>query len=745
MHEPHDTDRLATKLREAFSGEKRILAYEAWLEELRRHPYRLLRSSAQYVRDMFDHFGWREVESLGRKRVRHQLFDGVPGDPEGQRVVGQEAACDQVYRIVRNFAQEGRADKLILMHGPNGSSKSSIADMIFKGLEAYSHTPEGALYRFAWVFPKAEVDGRGLGFQGAVRRSPEGTESYAFLPPEEIATIVPSDMKTNPALLIPREHREEYLRDVCKGVPDFPFRHILRGDLGTKSRAFFDALMTAHQGDWKRVMRYVRVERFYVSRRYRTAAVTIEPQMHVDAEARQATADMTLVNLPPALQNLRLYEVGGDLVDANRGLVEFSDILKRPLELNKYLLTTTEKGTLRIPGAMAYVDLVMIGSANEKQLDAFKTDPNFTSFKGRMELVLVPYLLEYEKEMEIYRDQLAGIRRRMHLAPHAARSAALWAVLTRLWRPDPAHYEEPLKSVVARLTPLAKALLYQGKDPSDLEDLSPEDVKLLRANLERLAGEFRDGPVYEGRFGASPREMKTILLDASYRTESKCFTPITVLAELRNLVRDKTVHDFLKLEPRGGYNDPARFVEDVERALVRVVARETREAMGLIEEAEYDRRFERYFHHVIAYVRRTKVSDPLSGEGTNPDPTVLDSVERLLPTGRDIDLFRQNLIAKVGAWSVSRAGEKVNFRGLFPEILRALKEDFYQRRKETIRQVEDDLLVTGTPAFEYLSPERKERVETTLANLEARYGYVRESALEMGAYAIRRSRVLARE
>jgi len=745
MSEPREADRLAERIRAAYEGEKRVLSYDDFLREVREHPYRLLRSSAQYVRDMFEHFGLREVESVGRKRVRHLLFDGVPGDPEAQRVVGQETALDQIYRILRNFAQEGRADKLILMHGPNGSSKTSIADLVFKGLEAYSHTPEGVLYRFAWVFPRAEAEGRGLGFQGGGRRGAEEAESYAFLVPEEIATVVPSDMKTNPILLVPREHREELLRDLCGGAPDFPYRHILRGDLGTKSRAFFDALLTAHRGDWTRVTRYVRVERFYASRRYRIAAVTIEPQMHVDAEARQATADTTLVNLPPALQNLRLFEVGGDLVDANRGVVEFSDILKRPLELNKYLLTTTEKGTLRIPGAMAYVDLVMIGSANEKQLDAFKTDPNFTSFKGRIELVLVPYLLEYEKEVEIYRDQLAVIRRRMHIAPHAARSAALWAVLTRLWRPDPAHYEEPLKSVVARLTPLAKALLYQGRDPSDLEELSPEDVKLLRANLERIAGEFRDGPVYEGRFGASPREMKTILLDASYRTESKAFTPITVLAELRDLVRDKTVHDFLKLEPRGGYNDPARFVEDVERALVRVVARETREAMGLIEEAEYDRRFERYFHHVIAYVRRTKVVDPVSGESHNPDPAVLESVERLVPTGRDIDLFRQNLIAKVGAWSVSRAGAKVNFRELFPEILRALKEDFYHRRRETVRQVEDDLLVAGTPAFEYLAAERKERVETTLANLEARCDYVRESALEMTAFAIRRSRALARE
>ncbi|MGH7162885.1 MAG: hypothetical protein ACREID_05330, partial [Planctomycetota bacterium] len=406
----------------------------------------------------------------------------------------------------------------------------------------------------------------------------------------------------------------------------------------------------------------------------------------------------------------------------------------------KYLLTTTEKGTIRLPGALAYLDLVMIGSSNEKQLDTFKTDPNFTSFKGRIELVTVPYLLEYEKEVEIYRDQIESIRGRVHIAPHAARAGALWAVLTRLWRPDPAHYEEPLKSLVARLAPLAKALLYQGRDPSDLEELSTEEVKILRDGLARIAGEYRDGIVFEGRFGASPREMKSILLDASYRKETQCFTPIQVLAQLRNLVKDKTVYDFLKLEPKGAYNDAARFVEDVDRSVVRLVLREMKDAMALVDETEYDRRFERYFHHVIAYIRGTKVVDPVSGRDESPDPKILSGVEQLLPTGKDIDLFRQNLIGKVGAHSMSRPGEKLNFRELFPDILRALKEDFYDKRSETIRQVEADLVLVDSPAFAGLPAERKQRVETMIEHLRARFGYCRACALEMSGYALRRTK-----
>ncbi|MHC4959538.1 MAG: PrkA family serine protein kinase [Planctomycetota bacterium] len=737
-------DGLADRIQTRFRSQGRIRSFWEFLDEVREQPYKLLRSAPQYLRDMLDYFGTRTVQVFGEEVTRHKLFDGVPGDPEAQRLVGQELATDAIYRALRNFTGDGKARKLILMHGPNGSAKTTIADLLFKGLEHYSTTEDGALFRFSWVFPRAETEGSGLGFGG--RGEEADVDSYAYLDVEEIASTVTSDLKSNPIYLIPTEEREALLADICGGTPDFPHEHALRGQLGTKSREIFEALLIAHNGDWRRVMRYVRVERFEISRRYRTAAITIEPQQaNIDADARQVTADLNLVNLPPALQNLRLFEIHGDLVDANRGLLEYSDFLKRPLELNKYLLTTTEKATVRMPGALAYLDVVMIGSANEKHLDGFKADANFTSFMGRIDLVAAPYLLEYEKEVEIYRDEIASIGKRLTIAPHTARSAALWAVLTRLWRPDAHAYEEPLRSQVAKLTPLAKALLYQGRDPSDLEDLAPDEVKLLRANLAKIAGEFRDDIIFEGRFGASPREMKRILLDASYRSKTKCFTPMTVLEELRGLVKDKTVYDFLKLEPKGDYNNPERFVEDVERAVVRLVMRELKDSMALVEEEEYDRRFVEYFTHVIAHTRGKKVTDPRTGDERDPDPGVLRGVEELLDTGDDIETWRQDLIGKVGAHSVNNPGTKVNYRSLFPDILRRLKQDFYENRKGAIHEIEDDLLLVDTPAWESIDKESKAQVETTLANMQERYGYTRETALEMIGYCLRESRADARQ
>jgi len=97
-------DDLAERVETRFRREGRIRSFWEFLDEVRGDPYRHLRSAGQYVRDMIEHFGAREVTVLGRPAVRHSFCDGVEGDPDRQRVVGQEFAVDATYRAIRNFA-----------------------------------------------------------------------------------------------------------------------------------------------------------------------------------------------------------------------------------------------------------------------------------------------------------------------------------------------------------------------------------------------------------------------------------------------------------------------------------------------------------------------------------------------------------------------------------------------------------------------------------------------------------------
>ena len=154
------------------------------------------------------------------------------------------------------------------------------------------------------------------------------------------------------------------------------------------------------------MLRHVQVERFFVSRRYRQAAATVEPQMAVDARARQLTMDRSLTSLPPALQSLTLYETQGELVDGNRGVIDFADLLKRPLEAYKYLLTPSRTGGCRWKWP-AWISTASSSAPRTKGTwRRSRRSPEFQSFKGRMELVRVPYLLDYRIEQRIYDAQI---------------------------------------------------------------------------------------------------------------------------------------------------------------------------------------------------------------------------------------------------------------------------------------------------------------------------------------------------
>ena len=224
----------------------------------------------------------------------------------------------------------------------------------------------------------------------------------------------------------------------------------------------FEALLTAYRGDLKKVLQHVQVERFYVSKRYRTAAVTIEPQMHVDASVRQVTMDKSLGFLPASLQSVSLYELSGDLIDANRGIVEYADLLKRPVA-RSILLIACESGSVNVGPSIAFLDTVLIGSTNELQLDAFKEFPDFTSFKARIELIRPLPASNIPKRKRFTTSHFASSRGDQPVSPHTTFVAALWAVLTRL-KPNAIHYQPNLTNIIAgALTPVEKARLYDHR------------------------------------------------------------------------------------------------------------------------------------------------------------------------------------------------------------------------------------------------------------------------------------------
>lgn len=710
-----------------FVKNRTLLSFEEYLQLFFQSPQHQARNAAQYLRDAIDFFGADQVPHPTGTVRRFKLFDATPG--EVGRVAGQEEVQNAFYRLLGNFVRAGRINKLVLLHGPNGSAKSSFVEALKRGLEHYSRQPDGALYTFNWVFPTQKLEKGSIGFSGAGGPG-ASMASYAHLEAEQIEVRLSSGLREHPLFLVPRGDRQKLIEQALadKGVNDFIVpASLLEGELSAKNRLIFDALLSSYAGDWLKVLRHVQVERFYVSRRYQVGTFSVEPAMSVDADIQQLSVDRSQANLPPALHNVVLFEPRGPVVAANRGLIEFADLLKRPLETFKYLLGFSETGEVGLDTTVLQLDEVLVASSNEKHLAAFKELPDFASFKGRIELVRVPYLRRWKVEQQIYDAQVNERTVGRHVAPHATRVAAQWAVLTRLKKPIPDRFPPEARTLIERLSPLEKLKLYQdGQAPARF---TLQQQKELRKLIPALYEESDAYPNYEGRTGASAREIKTALFNAAQSPEHDSLHPLAVLKELTAITRDKSVYEFLQQEIVDGYHDHQEFVRIVEEEYLDVVDREVRESMGLVSESQYKELFERYVQTVSHWVKGEKMQNRLTGKMEKPDEGRMGEFESfVMPKGDDAAEFRRSIIATIGAWRIDNPTAPVDYGQIFPDLFKRLGDHVYEERKKQLKRNVENILKFLSDEQGALSAKEQAQVRSTLDTMGSRFGYTDSSA-----------------
>lgn len=714
-----------------FHRSHRVLSFEEYLGLVAEHPRRYCRDASQYLRDAFDHFGTSTVTRPWGEFKRFGLFD-LPFLPEVEarrvRLVGQEHVQAEVYRVLSNFVREGRANKVVLLHGPNGSAKSTVARCVMAALEHYSTLPEGVLYRFHWVFPsKASTKGT-IGFGD--KPGLPSTESYARLPESQIDARVFDEIRDHPLLLLPLPERRKLLEKL--GRVSEENNHfsdwIWDGELCHKNKSVFDALLASYDGCLRDVLRHVQVERYFISRRYRSGAVTVGPEMSVDARERQVTADRSLAALPTSLQAIALFEAHGELVEASGGVLEFSDLLKRPLDAFRYLQFSVETGEVSLTSQNVRLNAVMLGSANEGELTAFRKHHEFESFRGRLELIAMPYLLSWVDEQKLYDEQLIS-RLREPIVPHATRVAAMFAVLTRLSKPNPDAYPRDCRDLVRSLKAEEKLDLYAcGTVP---ERLDSEQAKRLKSIIGSLYQETQQNVAYEGGLGASPREMRTVLLDAAQDTRYHGLSPFAVLAELKELCGRTAEYNWLQTNStEGGFHDYGAFLVLLRARALDWIEDELRQSSLLVDEARYADLFQRYIHHVSHWAKKEKVLNAITGGYEEPDESLMKEVEALLNLPDEASSVRHTWINRIAAWAIENPGQTIDHQAIFGSVVRRLRDAVFEGRRQAVASLGRNMVLMGRGDGTELAAKEQQAAKEAFDRFCAQWGYSREAALD---------------
>ena len=435
----------------------------------------VVRNAHQRLYDMVLSHGVEEVERDKAKITRYRFF-ADPFDGE-DGLFGLEQPLMRLMNVFKAAAHGfGPEKRVLLLHGPVGSAKSTIARLMKKGLEAYSRSAEGALYTFSW-----DIDGQ----------------------------VEPSPMNEEPLLLVPAEARQKILASLNQRFRG-SYRLRLDFNLSPVSRYYYDELLKRYGGNIEKVLDHIKVRRMLISEADRCGIGTFQPKDEKNQDSTELTGDINYRKIAElgTDSDPRAFNFDGEFCVANRGIIEFIEVLKLDVAFLYDLLTASQEHKIK-PKKFAQTDIdeVIIGHTNEPEYNRLQNNELMEAFRDRTIKIDIPYNLRLENEIQIYekdfnKKKVPG----KHIAPHTLSTAAMWAILTRL--------DEPKK---ANLTLMQKLKLYNGKS---LPGYTRDNIRELR---EEAPG--------EGMNGISPRYIQDKISNTLVK-DLPCINPFMVMNEL---------------------------------------------------------------------------------------------------------------------------------------------------------------------------------------------------------------------
>ncbi len=638
-------------------------SFQEYLELAHQQPH-VIRTAYQRLYDMILSYGREEVSDGRATSHRYTFFS----DPIGQgedAIFGLDQTLSRLVNIFKSAAYGyGPERRILLLHGPVGSAKSTIVRHLKRGLEDYSRKPEGALYSFRWTVESEET--------GRTRVR----EADQFACP----------MHEEPLKLIPIEFRDEIVTQI-NAKSKLPYRLKVEGDLCPACRKIFWDLMQKHKGDLEKVLSHVKVYRLLLSEKDRIGIGTFQPKDEKNQDSTELTGDVNYrkIAIYGSDSDPRAFNFDGELNIANRGIIEFIEILKLDVAFLYDLLGATQEHKIK-PKKFPQTDIdeVILGHTNEPEYVKLQNNEYMEALRDRTIKIDVPYITRLADEIRIYtrdfnKKKITG----KHIAPHTLEVASMWSVMTRL--------EEPKKQ---DLTLAQKMKLYDGRT---LPGYTEDTVRELRQEAAR-----------EGMSGISPRYIQDKMSNALVADlNEKCINPFMVLNELESGLAHHSL--ISSEEQRASYRELLSVVKEEYEDLIK---NEVRRAISA-DESAISSLCSNYIDNIKAYTQGEKIRNKFTSKMEEPDERLMRSIEEkiAIPETRKDD-FRREIMNYIGALAIE--GKKFDWR-TDERLRRALEMKLFEDQKDTIKL---SALVSNV-----IDKDTQEKIEVIRGRLIKNYGY----------------------
>jgi serine protein kinase len=359
-----------------------------------------------------------------------------------EELFGLDVPLAQVVRYFETAAQGHETRRrILLLWGPPGGAKSSVAALLKRGLEAWTASDSGAVYVL------------------------QGCPMH-----EEPLHLIPASLRTQA-----HEHTGVPVQGALCPVCQWRLDHEFKGDF----------------------LQFP-IERIAFSEARRIGIGTFEPGDPKSMSMEQLTGglDFRAIETHGSDAHPLALDWAGEFSKSNRGLFEAVEFFKNPAEFRNLFLTMAQEKQFKV-AKFGYIDsdTVIVAHTNEAEFRAFMADQKNEALKDRLVSIAVPYNVRVSDEEKIYRKLLtgAGGRQDLHIAPYALRAAAMVSVLSRVQEHDNLGPVEKMKLYdgeevgdwkLAQIPEIKRAADHEG-----MSGLGPRAIVDVLSGAARRAGE----------------------------------------------------------------------------------------------------------------------------------------------------------------------------------------------------------------------------------------------------------------
>ncbi|WNF37419.1 PrkA family serine protein kinase [Bacillaceae bacterium IKA-2] len=590
-----------------------------------------------------------EVAQTAHSRVYNMIKDAGVNEVDGKKqykffsdeIYGLE---ESVERLVEEYFHSAakRLDvrkRILLLMGPVSGGKSTIVSILKRGLEKYSRSDAGAVY--------------------AIQGCP---------------------MHEDPLHLIPHHLREDFHQEY--GIK-------IEGNLSPLS------VMRLEQ-EYDGCIEDVKVERILLSEDKRVGIGTFSPSDPKSQDIADLTGsiDFSTIAEYGSESDPRAYRFDGELNKANRGLMEFQEMLKCDEKFLWHLLSLTQEGNFKAGRfALISADELIVAHTNEAEYKSFISNKKNEALHSRIIVMPIPYNLRISAEEKIYRKMIRDSDiANVHIAPHALKVAAIFTILTRL-----------KESKKQGIDILKKLKLYDGEV---VEGFNNQDI-------EEMKKEYQD----EGMTGIDPRYVINRISSAIIRKE---LTSINALDVLRSIKEGLDQHASISKEDRERY---INFISVARKEYDEIAKKEVQKAFVYSYEESAKTLMDNYLDNVEAFCNKNRLRDPLTGDEMNPDEKLMRSIEEQIGISENAKkAFREEILIRISAYA--RKGKRFDYKS-HERLREAIQKKLFADLKDVVKITTS----TKTPDENQLK-----KVNEVIARLIDEHGYNSVSANDLLRY-----------